>query len=152
MVNSDMQQRLQNTLRQFQAQGIAIDQWLSVTGQTTDDFIENIRTQSERAVKVDLALRAVVRAEAIEVDEVDLKGEYDRIAMQVGENAEKVRAVYEKNDAVDELVVEIGKTKALDWLLHNVEMVDENGNRLENDNVLGHDHSHDHDHDHDHDH
>ncbi len=152
MVDSDMQQRLQNTLRQFQAQGIAIDQWLSVTGQTTDDFIENIRTQSERAVKVDLALRAVVRAEAIEVDEVDLKGEYDRIAMQVGENAEKVRAVYEKNDAVDELVVEIGKTKALDWLLHNVEMVDENGNRLENDNVLGHDHSHDHDHDHDHDH
>ena len=152
MVDGDMQQRLQNTLRQFQAQGIALDQWLSVTGQTTDDFIANIKEQSERAVKVDLALRAIVKAEGIEVDAVDLEGEFARIAMQVGEKAAKVRAVYEKNDAVDELSVEIGKTKALDWLLHNVEMVDEAGNKLENDNVLGHDHSHDHDHEHDHDH
>ena len=152
MVDSDMQQRLQNTLRQFQSQGIALDQWLSVTGQTTDDFIANIRTQSERAVKVDLALRAIVRAEGIEVDEVDLQAEFDRIAMQVGEKAERVRAVYEKNDAIDELTVEISKTKALDWLLHNVEMVDPEGNKLENDDVLGHDHSHDHSHDGEHDH
>ena len=53
-----------------------------------------------------------------------------------------------------ELVAQIRKSKALDWLLHHVEMVDPEGNEIDRDLVLGHTHDddgHDHDHD-DHDH
>ena len=51
-----------------------------------------------------------------------------------------------------ELVAQIRKSKALDWLLHHVEMVDPDGNPLDRDLILGHTHDADGDHVDDHDH
>ena len=49
------------------------------------------------------------------------------MAMQFGQKAKEIRKAYEQNDAVPELVAQIRKSKALDWLLHHVEMVDHDG-------------------------
>ena len=151
MVNNDLQARVQNTLQQFQSQGIALDQWLSATGQDADSFIAGMKTQSEKAVKVDLALRAVASSEGIEVTDADLEAEFEQIGVRVGEKTAKVRRAYEQNDAVTDLVAQMRKSQALEWLLHNVTFVDQNGEVLSTDTVLGeHDHDHDHDgHDHD---
>ena len=154
MVQGDLQARVQNTVEQFRNQGIALDQWLSATGQDANSFVEGLRVQSHKAVKVDLALRAVAVAENLIVDDNDIELEYERIAMQVRQKPAQVRKAYERNDAVSELTAQLRKSKALDWLLHNVEIVDHSGASIDNDVVLGHDHDHDHaDHDHaDHDH
>ena len=150
MVNGDLQGRVQNTISQFQQQGIALDQWLSATGQDLDSFIEGLKAQSQKAVKVDLALRAVGVAQKIEVTDEDIESEYQIIAVRVQQSPAQVRKAYEQNDAVQDLTTQIRKSKTLDWLLHNVEFVDADGNTLERDTVLGHsDHDHDHDHDHD---
>ena len=53
--------------------------------------------------------------------------EYERMAMQFGQKPNQVRKAYEQNDLVPELVSQIRKSKALDWLLHHVEMVDPAG-------------------------
>jgi trigger factor len=152
MVNNDLQARVQNTLQQFQAQGIALDQWLSATGQDADSFIAGMKTQSEKAVKIDLALRAVAAAQNITVSDEDLEAEYESIGVRVGEKTAKVRKAYEQNDAVTDLIAQMTKSQALEWLLHNVAFVDQNGTVLDTDTVLG-EHHHDHDHDgHDHDH
>jgi trigger factor len=153
MVNQDLQSRVQNTVQQFQAQGIDLEAWLSATGQDANDFVESMRGQSQEAVKVDLALRAVATAEAIDVEPDEVEAEYARIAMRVGQKAKDVRKAYERNDAVPELIAQLRKSKALDWLLHHVEMVDPDGNSIDRDLVLGHDHDdHDHDDHDDHDH
>ncbi len=154
MVQGDLQARVQNMVQQFQAQGISIEQWLSITGQTTDAFIEGLRAQSVTAVKVDLALRAVALAEGLDVTDDDVAAEYARIAMQVRQKASEVKKVYEKNDAVTDLIAQLRKTKALDWLLEHAEVVDAEGNPIDRAQLLGRDHDHhDHDHhDHDHDH
>ena len=155
MVNADLQARVQNTIQQFQAQGIALDQWLSATGQDADSFVSGLKLQSEKSVKVDLALRAVATAEGIEVTDADLESEYEAIGVRVGEKTAKVRRAYEQNDAVVDLIAQMRKSQALDWLLHHVTYVDQNGEVLDTDTVLGeHDHGdHDHDDDHsDHDH
>ena len=156
MVQADLQGRVQNTVQQFQAQGISIDQWLQVTGQDAATFIEGLKVQSEKAVKVDLALRAVVVAEGLEVTDDDLAAEYARIGMQVRQKPNEVRKAYEKNDAVTDLIAQMRKTKALDWLLEHVEIVDEAGDPIDRALVMGKtddDHGHDHEHgDHDHEH
>jgi trigger factor len=149
MVNSDLQARVQNTVQQFQAQGIALDQWLSATGQDTNQFVDALKEQSQKAVKVDLALRAIVVAEGLAANDEDIELEYQRIAMRVNQKPAQVRKVYEKNDAVADLASQIAKSKALDWLLHNVTMVDTNGKELDREHILGHDHDHSHDHAHD---
>ena len=70
--------------------------------------------------------------------------------MQYGQKAKEIRKAYEQNDAVPELLSQIRKSKAMDWLLHNVEMVDTTGAEIDPDLILGHTHDHD-DHDHDED-
>jgi trigger factor len=165
MVNSDLSARVQNTVQRFQSQGISIEQVLGATGQTSEQFIETLRGQSVQAIKADLALRAVAAAEALEVSDDDLEAEYQRIAVQVNQKVNQVRKAYEKNDAVDDLKAQLRKSKALDWLLEHVEIVDTNGAPIERALLLGDDHfvhgdhvhfgdeHHDHDHDHDdHDH
>jgi trigger factor len=153
MVSGDLQARVQNTVQQFQSQGISIDQWLSATGQSPDSFIESLREQSLKAVKVDLALRAVAAAEGLDVDSDDLNAEYARIAVQVRQKASEVRKAYEKNDAVTDLIAQMRKTKALDWVIEHAEVVDATGAAIDTALLLGNDHDHDHDgHDHDHDH
>ena len=118
-------------------------------GRTPAAFVEGLKGQSEQAVKVDLALRAVAAAEALEADDGDLAAEYERIAVQVRQKPNQVRKAYERNDLVPELAAQIRKSKALDWLLHHVEMVDPEGTPIDRDLVLGHTHDDDDDHDHD---
>jgi trigger factor len=168
MITSDLSARVQNTVQRFQSQGIALDQWLQATGQDPQQFVESMRGQSEEAVKVDLALRAVADAEEIVVEAPELDAEYARMAMQYGQKAKDIRRAYEQNDAVPDLVSSIRKSKALDWLIHHLDFVDTEGNPIGRDELLGHGHDehgnhihddHDHDdhdqdhddHDHDHD-
>ncbi len=138
MVQSEMQRQAENMFRQIQSQGIDIEAWLSATGQDVQQMIENTRPQAESAVKADLALRAVAEAEQIEVDDDDLEREYARMAMQFGQKAKDVRRAYERSDSVPDLMAQIRKSKAMDWLLRQVEMVDHEGHAIDRDLVLGH--------------
>ncbi len=147
LVNGDLQQRVQATVGQLQSQGIDMEQWLSVTGQDAAAFVEGMKGASQQAVKVDLALRAVAQAEAIDADEGDLSVEYDRMAMRTGQKSNQIRKAYERNDLVPELAAQIRTSKALDWLVHHVEYVDPDGNALDRDLVLGHTHDDEHEHD-----
>ena len=137
MVGSDLQARVRNTVEQFQAQGIQIDQWLSATGQSTEAFIDSMRGESVKAVKVDLALRAVAEAQNISADDDEVDVELNRIATQAGRKVAQVRKVYEQNDALGELVAQIRKSKAVDWLLRNSTLVDPDGNPISADTLFG---------------
>ena len=145
MVEQELQGRLQNLVRQFEAQGMDLGEWLSATGQSTEDLIANFREQAESSVKADLALRAIAAAVNIAVDGEDLELEYTRLGMQFNDSSDNVRRAYEQNGAVGELTASVKKSKAFDWLLHNIEFVDTNGAQIDSDTVLGHDHDQDHD-------
>ena len=146
LVQSDLQRRVDGTVRQLQSQGISMDQWFSITGQDANAFVESLRGASTQAVKVDLALRAIAAGERLDADEGDLTAEYERMAVMAQQKPNQVRKAYERNDLVPELVAQIRKSKALDWLLHHVELVDPDGHTLDRDLVLGHTHDDD-DHD-----
>ena len=137
MIASDLQARVRNTVEQFQSQGVSIDQWLSATGQTTESFIDNLRNESQKAVRVDLALRAVAVAQAITASEDDIEQEIERIAMQVGRKVNQVRKAYQENDALTELAAQIHKSQAVDWLLRNSTLVDPDGNAISADDLFG---------------
>jgi trigger factor len=137
MVEGDLNSRARGTIEQFQRQGIALEQFLQITGQTMDQFVEQLRDQSRKAVRVDLALRAVAAGESFEADDADVDVELERIAVRSNVKVNRVRKLYQRNDAIDDLKAQIRKSKALDWLLHNVKYVDPDGTVIANDKVLG---------------
>ena len=94
------------------------------------------------ATKVDIALRAVAVAESLEASEEDLERQFDRIAAQLKKKSAAIRKAYDKNDAIVDLKAQIAKSKAIDWLLHNAKFVDDKGNPIDNETILG-EHSHD---------
>ena len=152
MVAAEQQNQVQNMARQLQMQGIDLQAWMSATGQELPQMLENAKPQAEQAVKADLALRAVAEAEDLDVTDDDIEMEYARMAMQYGQKAKEIRKIYEQNDAVPELIAGIRKSKAMDWLLHHVEMVDREGKQLDADFIIGHSHDdEDDDNDQDHD-
>ena len=75
------------------------------------------------------AARRRRRPRQLDADDGDLAAEYERMALQFDQKPNQVRKAYEQNDLVPELVAQIRKSKALDWLLHHVEMVDPEGDR-----------------------
>lgn len=147
MVQAEMRQQVQNLFRQLQMQGIDAGAWFSATGQSVDQLMENGRPQAEQSVKADLALRAIALAEGLDATEDDVEFEFARMALQFGQKEREIRRAYEQNDAVPDLMAQIRKSKAMDWLLHHVEMVDPEGTVIDRDLVLGHDDHDDHDHD-----
>jgi len=131
LVNNEFQSRAEGFVMQLQAQGIGLEQYLAATGQDQVTLTEGLKDAAARAVRIDLALRAVADAEDLEVDDDDIEAEYDRIAARVNQKPAQVRKAYEKGDAVPELRAELRKRKAVEWLLQHVEIVDGDGRTID---------------------
>ncbi|HEY4376562.1 MAG TPA: trigger factor, partial [Acidimicrobiales bacterium] len=131
LVNAEMQQRLEDFAMRLQAQGATLDQYFASSGQDQESFVEELRGTATEGVKVDLALRAVAEAEAIEPTEEDLEAEYAQVAERVGQDVDEVRTQFERNEQVSAVRSDLRKRKALEWIVERVEIVDEAGEPID---------------------
>jgi len=131
LVQDEMRARLNDLAARVQAQGMSLEQYVAMNGQSPAEFAEELKVTAASSVKVDLALRAVATAEGLTVSDEDLEVEYGRIAERAGEKVAKVRQAYERNDAVAGLRAELRKKLALEWLTEHVEIVDPDGNPID---------------------
>lgn len=131
LVNHEMNHRAQDLAMRLQAQGMTPEQWLAITGKTSEDLTNELREAAETSAKVDLALRAVADAEQIECTEDDLDAELADVAERVGESIARVRAEFERGGNLSAVRSDVRKRKALDWLLERVEIVDEDGHAID---------------------
>jgi len=136
LVETEMQTRLQDLALRLQAQGIDLGDYMRVSGQDPDAFREELRTAGQRAVRVDLALRAVATAEGIEVDDDELDAEIETVAARVGQPAGKVREQFERNSQVPLVRSDLRTRKAMEWVLERVEVVDPDGAPIDRDALL----------------
>lgn len=127
LVNTEMQQRLEDFAMRLQAQGVTLDQYFATSGQDQESFVNELRETATEGVKVDLALRAVAEAEEIEPTDDDLETEYESVAARVGQKPDQVRKQFERNQQVPLVRSDLRKRKALEWLIEHVEIVDESG-------------------------
>lgn len=131
MVAQELNRRAQDLAMRLQAQGMTPEQWLSLTGTTSDQLTAELREAAETSAKVDLALRAVADAEGIECTDEDLDEELAGVAERVGEPVSAVRAEFERGGNLAAVRSDVRKRKALEWLLERVEIVDEDGRAID---------------------
>ncbi|MBX3314825.1 MAG: trigger factor [Actinobacteria bacterium] len=131
LVNQEVGQRIEDLAMRLQAQGVGLEQYLASTGQDQEAFISGLRETAAQGVLVDLALRAVVLAEEIEVDDDELAAEFEAVAERVGQTPAKVRKQLERNGQVPAVRSDLSKRKALEWLIDHVELVDEEGKTID---------------------
>lgn len=156
LVDPELRSRIDRLAGSLQHQNVPLEQYLAMTGQTQETLVEGLRADAEEAVKVDLALRAVAEAEALDVDDEALEAEYARVGAEIGQKPDKVRRVYERSEAVGELRAQLRTRRALEWLLRRVEIVDPDGRVIERSALFNDDEvaeaathaTHEHDHEH----
>ena len=158
LIDAEVNERLHDLGHRLESQKISIEQFLAVTGQSGDDLVASLRGDAQRAVKVDLGLRALALAEGIEVDDEELALEIEMMAVQMNTTAEDLRDQLDRSGRTGSLRAERVKSKAANWLIEHIEVVDEEGQAVDRslleqnmaDEAEDQEHSHDHDHDHDH--
>ena len=122
------EQVFQETANQFlsslQAQGMSFDSYLQMQGATAEDFIADMRAQSDERARQSLALDALAAHLGIEVTDEDLRGEFERAGVPDVKAAMDEFYGEGRMPAVRE---SIRRTKAVEWLVENatVTVVDE---------------------------
>ncbi len=127
LVEAEVERRANDLQHRLTHQGASIQDFLQATGTTGEELIAQMREQAVDAVKADLALRSVVEAEAIDVDDDEVDAEIVRIAEQVGQPVSTVRSQLERAEQLPAVRSDLRKGKALEWLIERAEVVDEDG-------------------------
>ncbi len=127
LVDDEVRERLHDLGHRLEERRVTFEQFLTASGRGEADLLAEIRAESAHAVRVDLALRALADAEAIEVTDVDLDAVLADMAEQAGSDAADLRARLERAGRLSAVRSDRRKAMALSWLLDHVELVDESG-------------------------
>ncbi len=80
LVDSEVNERLHDLQHRLEAQKLGLGEYLQATGRTPDDLLAAVRADAHRAVKADLALRALAEAEELGLSDEELDTEVAAMA------------------------------------------------------------------------
>jgi trigger factor len=131
LVNGELEGRIHDLGHRLEAQRATIAMYLEATGQTEEQLLDELRGSALEAVKADLALRAVADAEEIEVSDDELEAEVVRMAERMRQKPAQVRRALERAEQMPAVRSDLRKSKALEWLVEHIEVVDEEGDPID---------------------
>jgi len=135
LVEEEVRQRVHDLNHRLEEQRITIDQLLTATGRSGEELVAEVRVEAGRAVKADLALRALADAEGLEVSEEDLTSELSAMAERMEIDVAELRERLDHAGRTAAVRSEQRKAKALTWLLDHVDLVDDDGNPISRDDL-----------------
>ncbi len=136
LVLEELRERIHDLNHRLEGQGMSLGQFLGVTGRSEEEFLDELRAGALQSVKADLALRALVEAEAIEVTDEELDEELAAMGSRLEMDADQVRKQLEQAGRLSAVRSDRRKAKAMRWLMDSVELVDENGKPVARDDLL----------------
>lgn len=114
--------RVNDSVRDFdyrlQSQGLNLQTYLQYTGMDMDAFRKGFREQSEKQVKVRLALEKIAKLEELAPTAEEIEAEYAKYADQYKMDVEKVKSVLPEKELVKDMAV----SKAMDLVKEAAEV------------------------------
>jgi trigger factor len=131
LVNAEIERRANDLGQRLAQQNATVAQYLEATGQSEEQVVAELRAGAEPAVKADLALRAVAESEGLSATDEEVDAEISRLAESYSMSAAELRRNLDRADQLPALRSDVKKTKALEWLVENVELVDPEGHPVD---------------------
>jgi trigger factor len=135
LVAEELRERIHDLNHRLEHQGIGIEQFLMASGRDEQQLLDELKEGALRGVKADLALRALVDAEDIEISDEELATELAAMAERLDTDVDQVRDELDRAGRLPAVRSDQRKAKAMRWLLDNVELVDEEGNPVSRDDL-----------------
>mgnify|MGYP005756232921 CR=1 FL=1 len=120
MVETETENMLKDMEQRLSYQGLKLEQYLQIMGKTKEDMQKEYEPQAIEAIKSRLAIEAVIKAEKIEVPEIDVDEKIKEMAKNYGkENDEE----FLKNENVRNYIKQgLESEKAIDFLVDNAKI------------------------------
>ncbi len=131
LVEGELRGRMDDFFSRLQAQGISPDQYLATFEGGPQAFLDGARESAVKSVKANLALRAVVVEQEIDVSDEEIDEQLELVAASSGEKVSRVRKEFERNGQMPALRSGMRNQRALDWLIERVELVDGDGKPID---------------------
>jgi trigger factor len=125
LVDQETESRVESARRRMEQQGVTLEQFLEATQTTELEFRSDARNHSVRAIRADLALEAVARAEGITVNDEDLNEVVEALARDVGRPVKEVRQQLQTTGQITSLAGDIIRDRALNLVVEHAEVVTE---------------------------
>lgn len=122
LVDAETEARVDSARRRAERQGVTLEQFLQAADVEELQFRSDARAHAIRAIRADLALEAVARAEDLTVSEEDLDGVVKSLADDVGRTPKDVRRQLESSGQITSLAGDIIRDRALNLVVENAEV------------------------------
>ena len=126
LTNREVEYQINRFAQQLQMQGISLEQYFQMTGQTLDKMREESREMAEKSVKTELVLSEITKAENIEVSDDEVNAEIDRMATMYGMDKEALLADVRKSGNyarfIDETKYRLSHEKTIDLLVNSAKV------------------------------
>ena len=122
MLDSTIDQMVNDYARRMQSQGIPLDQFMEFTGTTMEQIREQMKPQAFQRVRNRVVLEAVVKAENITATEEEINAELQKMADQYKMDIEKIKEIFNAQ-GLDQLKQDLAVQKAVNFLVENAKFV-----------------------------
>ena len=131
MIENEINARIQDLVQRLQQQGMDVGAYLEAVGQTAETLATEFREPAEQAVKVDLALRSVADLQGLVPDDARIDEVIAEMAGPSGQDPDELKARLAEVGQISALRADLAKQAAMEWLIDNVELVDEHGEAID---------------------
>ena len=123
MVEEEIDRMVNEMNQQLAYQGLSLDQYMQLLGQTINDVREGAREDAKKRVAMRILIRAVVAKEDIEATEAELEEELQKFADQYGQSIEQVKKVMGEEN-LRFFAEDVKTRKAIDFMFDNAKLVE----------------------------
>jgi trigger factor len=125
LVQDETDHRLRHAEDNAGRYGMSLDQMLEIQGWDRDRLAEDSRDHAVRAIKADLVLEAVARAEDIQITAEEIGAEIGSLAQAYDRDPKELAEQLDRTGQIVTLAGDIIRTKALDLLVERADITDE---------------------------
>ena len=97
LVEQDIDANIAQFVQQLQMQGMNLESYLSMTGQTVEKMREDLRANAIKGIKTSFVLSKIGETEDIKVSDEDIENELKNIASMYGMDVEAIKSELEKS-------------------------------------------------------
>lgn len=120
MIEKRVDQNIEDFAYRLQMQGMDMNTYIQYMGGNKEEFRKGFVPQSERQVKVRLALEQIAKNEKLEASAEDIAKEYEKMAEQYNLEVDKIKTYVPESELAKDVVV----TKAVDFVRDNAKITE----------------------------
>ncbi|MCJ7726840.1 MAG: trigger factor [Acidimicrobiia bacterium] len=131
LVEAEMEAVFHRFAHQLSERGVSVDQYLQMSGQDQDAFVEDLRSRGSANLRTRILLDGVAAAEELEVTEDEMASAIAQLAAMAKVSPDDYRAALQEGGRERALAGDILREKAKERLVELAVPVDADGNVIE---------------------